>query len=137
MWDSETFRLLIPALVVVVGWIVGHKFNVERDRVSKRHDLRIKYLIDAYRRLESAALRPEQDFEHKLNFESAIADIQLLGDQSQIKELFSFLEAYKKNDGSALIDPLLEALRNELRTELGLNDAPHKIIVFRFTPSGK
>lgn len=137
MLDSEMFRLLIPALVIVAGWFVGHKFNVERDRVSKRRDLRIQYLLEAYRRLELAAHRPEQDMEHKLNFESAIADIQLLGDLAQIKELFNFLEAYKKNGGSALITPLLEALRNELRDELGIKDVPPQVVVFRFTPLSK
>lgn len=133
MWDSEVLKFSVPAVVAVVGWFAAHQFNVYRDRVNKRRELRIQYLLDAYRRLEFAANRPEAEKEHKMNFESAIADIQLLGDKTQNEELMRFLAAYMKKDGSALIDPLLETLRGRLRQELGIKGDIHKVIVFRFS----
>jgi len=129
---DETLKLIIPALVVVGGWFVAHRFNVSRDRQNKRHDLRVQYLLDAYRRLESAANRDSMGTEDKRSFESAIADIQLLGDNLQIDELMKFLTEYKREGNSALIDPLLEVMRESLRKELQIEACARKVVVFRF-----
>lgn len=77
--DSDSLKFLVPAIVAVVGWFMAHQFNSYRDRVNKRRELRIQYLLEAYRRLESAANRPNKTEKQALDFESAVADIQLLG----------------------------------------------------------
>ncbi|MGE5085981.1 MAG: hypothetical protein ACM3MG_06735 [Bacillota bacterium] len=67
-----------PSLIVaVVGWWVLLAFSVSRDRDKQRHDLKVRYLIDAYRSLESASGR-EWNTERVKAVECAVADIQLL-----------------------------------------------------------
>ena len=46
--------LLIPTVVAIVSWFVGSWLSVSRDRANKRRDLRVQYLVEAYRRLEAA-----------------------------------------------------------------------------------
>jgi hypothetical protein len=79
MLDAATLKYVVPALVAVVGWFAAHQFNVYRGRQNKRRDFSVQFLLDAYRRLESAANRSKQTEEQTLAFESAIADVQLLG----------------------------------------------------------
>lgn len=76
MFDTETLKFLTTTVVLVVGWFVVHQFNVYRDHQNKRRDLRIQFLLDAYRRLESAAHRGEMTETQKQECESAVADIQ-------------------------------------------------------------
>ena len=73
----------LSPLVAVIGWFIAHRFNVYRDRRNKSHDMIIQYLLEAYRRLEAAANREKVE-EQAAAFESAIADIQLLGSIQQI-----------------------------------------------------
>ncbi len=47
--------LLITTFVAMIGWIVVHRFNSRHDFLNKRRELIIQYLIEAYRRLESAS----------------------------------------------------------------------------------
>lgn len=75
--------LLIPTLVAVVSWFVGSWLAVRRDRANKRRDLRVQYLVEAYRRLEAAAHRPLVP-PHSSDMESAIADVQLFGSAFQV-----------------------------------------------------
>jgi len=55
------FDLLIPLLVTttlaIVGWFAGHHFTSKRDRENKQRDIRITYLVQAYRDLGMAASR--------------------------------------------------------------------------------
>lgn len=52
-----SWSILISTGVVIAGWIVAHRLNLQRDTAAKRRDLRVQYLLDAYRRLEAAANR--------------------------------------------------------------------------------
>ncbi|MGC2457045.1 MAG: hypothetical protein WA435_03510 [Gallionellaceae bacterium] len=130
MWDTETLKLFVPAIVAILGWFAAHQFNVYRDRANKRRDLRVQYLLEAYRRLEFAANRPEAGKEEQDKFESALADIQLLGTEQQIEELMKFLAEF--NSSVASINPLLELLRSHLRRELKLEKNIPGIKIFRF-----
>jgi hypothetical protein len=42
--------------VVVIGWTVGHWLNARRDLANKRRELRVQYLIEAWRKIEKAVL---------------------------------------------------------------------------------
>ena len=132
MLDTDILKFAVPALVAVVGWFAGHQFNVYRDRITKRRDLRIQYLLEAYRRLESAANRPDKTEAQALDFESAVADIQLLGTPEQIEATIKYLRQHA-SEGGALIDDVLASLRDDLRKELGLSGDVSKAVVFRFT----
>jgi hypothetical protein len=85
--DTEILKFTVPAIIAILGWFVAHQFNTNRDNKNKRRDIRIRYLLDAYRRLEGASNRPEADKETQDRFESALADIQLLGNKEQIDSL--------------------------------------------------
>lgn len=94
--------------------------------------MKIQFLLEAYRRLEAGANRKESSREEQDNFESALADIQLLGTKAQIEELVSYIGRFNSPEGNASINPLLELLRTHLREELGLEKEIPGIEIFRF-----
>lgn len=123
---------VLAALVAIIGWGVTHHQSIIKARNAKQHDMRIQFLLEAYRRLESAANRPEAGKYEQDKFESALADIQLLGTKSQIDELMQFLNEWNSGGGGASINPLLELLRVHLRKELDLEIDVPGIKIFRF-----
>jgi len=122
----------LAALVAIIGWGVAHHLSVVKDQNTKQRDMRIQFLLEAYRRLESAANRPEAGKDEQDKFESALADIQLLGTKLQIEELMRFLTEWNSSGGNASINPLLELLRTHLREELSLEQSVPGIKIFRF-----
>lgn len=131
MISTEALKYLVPALVAVAGWFVGHQFNVFRDRQNKRRDLRIQFLLEAYRRLESVTNRESKTEEQMLALESAVADIQLLGSQEQVVATVAYLRRHAA-EGGGQIDSVLGLLRRDLRRELGLSGKVESAVVFRF-----
>lgn len=122
-------EILITALIVIIGWLVAHLLTQHRERIGKRQDKRTEYLINAYRKLESSANR-EATREMANNIESAIADIQLFGNEKQI----NFANVFSKSlteKGPASLDNLLIQLREDLRKELKLSKVPRSISYLR------
>jgi hypothetical protein len=135
------WQLLIPLLtttvVAVAGWLVGHALNAHRDRRNKRREIRVQYLIEAYRHLESGTCRGSiHGMEFAAPFESAIADIQLLGttDQARMAKDLATAIAQRRADASA--GPLLMSLRDALREELGLDSINEEPVHFRLRAGG-
>jgi hypothetical protein len=124
--------LLITTAVAIAGWYVADGLTAARDRSNKQREIRVQYLIEAYRRLALASQRPPQSSYFR-DMEAAVADIQLFGSPSQVREVTAFLDEFQKN-GKASLDPLLLDLRNDLRVELQLSvqDGP----VRWFRPEG-
>jgi len=108
--------------VGIVGWYVAHGLAMRRDRAAKRRELRVQFLVDAYRRLESVSNRPFRAETGKV-LESAIADIQLFGTPNQVRLAQEFAAGYARNHTHP-IKQLLTDLRNDLRRELGLPATP-------------
>ena len=131
MLDSDTLKFAVPAVIAVVGWFAGHEFSVYRDRQNKRRDLRIQFLLDAYRRLESGAHRQTMTDDQKLAVESAVADIQLLGTPEQVAATASYVRRHAADSG-AEIDEVLRLLRSDLRNEVGLPGRVENALIFRF-----
>ena len=129
--EIEYLKLSVPALIAVLGWFIAHQFNAYRDRVNKKRELRIQYLLEAYRRLESVINRPTQTEEQKLRYESAMADIQLLGTPEQAN-LAARCMTEQAEKGTANIDDLLNLLRKDLRAEIRLAGEIGKIVMLRF-----
>lgn len=126
------FGPLFAAVVAVFGWYTAHLLNAARDRANRRHDMITQYLLEAYRRLEMAANREDKTEEQAIAFESAIADIQLLGTATQISKTVQYLKVHASGD-LGLIDEVLSQLRSDLREELGLSRIDGRPVVFRFT----
>ena len=132
------WQLLIPLLVTTVvaisGWVVGHSLNAERDLQNKRIELRIKYLLVAYRNLESS-IETEVSRENLDILESAISDIQLLGTPEQVDKVLIWSSQFSKTgtQKDVNLQDLLEDLRSSLRRELGLREINKQIRHVKFT----
>jgi hypothetical protein len=136
--DTKFIGIIISAIIIIIGWIIAHRYNIKRDTLAKRRDLRVQYLLDAYRQLENTANRPINMLpETKRAFESAVADIQLLGTRVQIDALLTYLNQYIVEEGEKNIDPVLKILRDDLREELNLERDVPKIHQFRFKEGPK
>ena len=110
--------LLVTTVVAVVGWYAAHRLSAARDRANKRRELRVQYLIEAYRRLENVSNRHISKATAP-DFEKAIADIQLFGTPQQVALAKEFAVGFAQA-GTHTLDPLLNDLRDSLRAELDL-----------------
>ena len=123
-------KVAVTITLAFLGWLIAHHFSSKRDMVNKRRDLRISYLLEAYRKLESAA--QAKDIKSKWPaIESAVADIQLLGTPLQVELARQFANGISEN-GFATLDDLLFDLRESLRSELSLEKIDLSIIHLRF-----
>ena len=77
--------LLITVIVAISGWFMVHRLSSRREREAKRRDLRVQYLIDAWRRLSYATGPNRLDSSKASDLETAIEDIQLLGSQKRVE----------------------------------------------------
>ena len=130
------WTLLIPLLITttfgMLGWFAGHWLSTSRDRVNKKRDIRITFLLEAYRRLEAASHRKEiTGTKYAVDFESAIADIQLLGTPEQILLVKEVVKGIHRRDPQANARQLLLSLRNELREHLDLKPLDEESLPFR------
>lgn len=117
--------LLVTTVIAVIGWLIAHRLAAARDRESKRREERIKYLVEAFRRLATVGNRPNlSEFADEL--ESAIADIQLFGTPEQIKKVQAFTKEMDEKHKASLND-LVTDLRQDLRKELRLPEVEGKM----------
>ena len=124
-------QLLLASLIVIMGWFVAHLLAANRDLDIKHRDIRMDYLIKAYQRLANAVHRePKPNSPYFRDMELTVADIQLFGNESQIKKVEIFLAEFEKK-GKGSLDDLLSDLRDELRKELGLSKIEGNIRWFR------
>jgi hypothetical protein len=133
--DQPTATIIASFVVGIVagfGWWVAHYFTSKRDVENERRKLRTQYLLEAFRKLETASNRSSESFE--TDFEklaSAVADIQLLGTLEQVRLAKTFALEFAKN-GTASLDELTENLRNELRKELQIEEVRENIVYLRW-----
>ena len=124
--------LLITTAVATVGWIVAHRLAAARDQRNKGREVRLSFLLEAYRRLEAGASRgPIHDSKFADGFESAIADIQLLGTTEQSKMAKDLAYAIASGSPDASTGSLLLSLRDDLRRELNIEPLGEAPIHFR------
>lgn len=121
---------MIGSVVVAAGWVVAHRQQAERDRVLKQRDLRLQYLIDAYRALEGVANWPDVGPHLAPTFERAIADIQLFGTAEQIHNAQRIARDFAENRQCSY-DDLLRLLRRDLRRELGAEEVSDQLQFLR------
>ena len=124
-------QLAATGVVTVLGWWVVNFYSKRRDIENDRRKLRTEYLVEAYRRLESAAHREGRQKEFEDRLESAVADIRLLGTAKQA-DLASRFATDMAEKGIAYTDDLLRDLRGSLRSELKLEPLTKSNRVFRF-----
>src|SRR5258706_11083029 len=128
---NEIIAASIGAIASVVVWYLSKRDLAKKERENKRREIRLNFLIDAYRRLESAGNRPiPPESEYARNIESAIADIQLFGSQRQV-ELAQIVAKTLAEMGETSFDEILNELRNDLRKELELDLLPSDRAILR------
>ena len=136
--------LVIPiiggVIAAAVAAVLAHRLTSQRDQANRRSDLRIEYLVGAYRALADTAHRdlvPNTD--HVRAFERGLADVQLLGSESQAAMAVGIATQLAKT-GQADFDDLLLSLRADLRRELGLEPVSgtpsHLRVTDRLSPTG-
>jgi hypothetical protein len=111
-----TLTLASTILIAVAGWVITQALA----RRAVKRNMRIEYLLNAYRRLDAAPNSEQMD--HR-SVESAISDVVLLGSQSEIALARKFTEEWQANN-EADLTPLLRELRASLRHELLFEKVP-------------
>jgi hypothetical protein len=129
-WNSVT-QWTVTFFVAAAGWWAGHYFSSRRDLVTERRKLRIKYLLEAYRKIERASNHDDIK-QYWSDFESAIADIQLLGSPRQVSLARQFAISMAKNS-TASLDDLIFDLRQSLRSELQLETVSENVVYLRMS----
>lgn len=126
--------LLIPLIVTTTfglfGWFVTHLLSSERDRAIKRRELRTERLIRAFGALldlkaySDPSTRP---VDVARNAESALSELQLFGTKKQLQ----LLKRIQYD-----VEPLVDELQNDLRSELKLERHREEPIWIRFQHEG-
>jgi hypothetical protein len=131
--DSKLFAQLAMtfAIAILGGWL-GHYFSARRDLTNERRKLRITYLLEAYRKFESASQRTRDHEQHWSALESATADIQLLGSPHQVRLARRGRDEMGQDSTASTVE-LLTDLRESLRAELKLEPVSEGILFIRFT----
>ena len=127
--DFDIIKIIVTTLVAFAGWYLVHYLNSERDLQNKRRQLRITYLLDAYRRLERAGNRKNYK-DYSVILEETLADIQLLGTAEQVllaQKVIKDLE----NAQSASLNQLLNEIRDDLRNELQIGKVSEPLVFLR------
>jgi hypothetical protein len=127
----ETVALVVGVLIAVGGWFA----NGVLARRSVRRQMRIDYLMSAYRQLESASNRA-MTVDHESAIERAISEIQLLGTTRHVELADEFARQFA-SDATADAGPLLEELRATLRKELLLEPLPGRRTWLRISRAGQ
>ena len=122
-------QLLMALVVAALGAYTAHYFSARRDLANERRKLRVSYLLEAYRQLESAA-NQEDNASNKSRLESAIADIQLLGSPRQVSLARQFAYDMSK-EKTAPLDELIDDLRHSLREEMELEALSEPVVYLR------
>jgi len=121
------YQILISSIVIVFGWFTVNWLSANREFRNKRREVRIEYLVNAYRRIASTANRGEKTTEEqKYGIESAIEDIQLFGNAEQLQVLKKVITTGDNN-----FTVLLEELRVSLRKELDLEQVKDQLKFYR------
>jgi hypothetical protein len=113
--------------------VLAHRFTSRRDVANRRSELRIQYLLGAYRTLADTAHRPlEEGTAGARAFEQGIAEVQLLGSSGQAQMAVDIARSMA-SDGGAAMDDLLLSLRDDLRGELELEPLGEAPVHLRVT----
>jgi uroporphyrinogen-III decarboxylase len=130
--------LLVTSMLTILGWYVVQRAGRIRDAENRRIERRVGFLLEAYRRLETASNRALTD-QTRGGVESAIADVQLLGTPRQVALAVKFAEDCAGPTPASALD-LLRQLRDDLRRELTLeplDGGPLQLRFNRHEPNGQ
>ena len=137
---QQNIILVIGFAITIISWFVNGYINNENEKkkndlsikqsiLQSKRDLKIKFLLDAFFRLENSDRRDTVPPGYQINpydqiylkyAETALTSIQLLAGDTTIRLANKYVHA----NGKDHFNELLKMLRNELRKELELSDLP-------------
>jgi len=120
---QNLFSILIGAIITIVGWCFISSSNIERDRIDKLNEIKNMYISNAYKVISfsSTLMRfnrlSKDDF---IKLEGAFKDIQLYGSKKEIELAQELIDSISQQGSYRDFDPLLNTLRDNLRTHYEL-----------------
>ena len=130
----DLVSVFVTAGVTIIGWFVANQFGMAQNRINKRRELKVQYLVEAYRNLEAVSNRLSLSNEEQKVVERAVADLQLFGTKAEVEAAQEFIATQAK-EGIASIANLLQLMRKNLREELNLEAVPHNLLFLRYIPN--
>lgn len=127
--DATTLGLVIPAVVVVVGWLVGHRLSFAREVAAKRRETRLECLESAFMVLHASIARSRTPEQNRA-IEVAVGRMQLYGTPTQLVLFDRFADEIIKRDTKVPIGQLLVELQNNIRGEIGLPPVSNRSVAW-------
>ncbi len=124
--------LLVAVVLLVIRIFVMQRVQQRRQRENRQETERLKSLVAAYRSLAGSFSPALQ--EHGPQMEETLADIVLFGSLTQVEFAVKCIN-HLKNGEPVDYQPLIEALRSDLRTQLGLEAIPRSLVLPASGPS--
>ena len=139
-FDWKLLVTMMSLFVNIGGWFAINSFSKSRDIENKKREIKIEYLIKAYRtmqencgyRLKDFKQITEKELKQIENLEQAFVDIQLFGSISQVRKAREVCKNAKTENIRTENDPrlrltweandLLLDIRRDLRKELLLEE---------------
>lgn len=121
----QAIGIIAGVIIAVSGWIIT-QYQARR---ATRRNMRINYLLDAYRCIDRVGNR-QMTAEDRRDLENAYSDIILLGSPAQVQLAETFARDFAST-GEADSMQLLEDLRASLRRELLLEEVSPRSIWLR------
>jgi uncharacterized membrane protein YgcG len=118
--------LVIAVVLLAVRVYVMQRVQTRRQRENRQETERLKSLVAAYRSLAGSFSPAAQ--EHSSQIEETLADIVLFGSVAQVELAVACAHAVKRGE-TVNYQPLIEALRSDLRTQLGLEPIPRGLLL--------
>ncbi len=116
--------LSVAVVLLAVRIFVMQRIQQRRQRENRQETERLKSLVAAYRSL-AGSFSPAEG-EHRAQMEEALADVVLFGSILQVELAAQCARALTRGE-SVAYQPLIDALRSDLRMQLGLEPLPESL----------
>lgn len=113
--------LLVAVVLLAIRIFVMQRMQTQRQRENRQETERLKSLVAAYRSL-AGSFSPATG-EHRSQIEEALGDIVLFGSIPQVELAARYALAVTRGE-PVDYQPLINALRSDLRIQLGLEPIP-------------
>ncbi len=116
--------LLVAVVLLAIRIVVMQRIQQRRQRENRQETERLKSLVAAYRSL-AGSFSPASG-EHRAQMEEALADVVLFGSIRQVELAAQCALALTRGE-PVVYQPLIDELRSDLRTQLGLEPIPETL----------
>lgn len=126
--EIHPLAIIVPVTVAIVLLLIRlfilMRVRHKRQREARQESERLKFLVVAYRSL-AGSFSPATG-EHRAQMEEALADVVLFGTLEQVELAAAYAQALTRGE-PVDFQPLIEALRADLRSQLGLDPIPETL----------